>query len=357
MAFFQAIFKIATNENCPLYQTGDEFKLSGNALFLPPDKPVCLILAGDITKILISTKQPDRIIQNDPKDLIKCSGCSGFVYLSFEEDKKKLFAEIVERTAHEVDAIAGMLRNFSMFESLSEIDIREIVSLLRVIKVRMGDTIIKKGEPGKNLFIIVSGKVEVLGDDNICIAHLEKGDVFGEMSLLSGEPVGASIRVIEPGTILYIKGRDFRNMLNKYPSLHLYFARILARRLTNTNIARSQEFSSGMIGKISEITPSELFQTLNINQKTGRLIFDISKGPAEVVFKNGNLIRARYANKEGREAFFEILKETDGRFKYYSNISVEDSTSQDIGDFMYLLMEGLRRIDEETEQKTGSRDA
>ena len=131
-----------------------------------------------------------------------------------------------------------------------------------------------------------------------------------------------------------------------FPSLQMYFARLLAQRLAKTNVERLEEFSSGMIGKLSENPPSELFQTLNLNHKTGILTLTLSNGIADLMFREGALISSRYGNKEGKDAFFEILKEKDGRFKFTPGLSPQKMKAPVMGDFMWLLMEGVRRIDE-----------
>ncbi len=64
-------------------------------------------------------------------------------------------------------------------------------------------------------------------------------------------------------------------------------------------------------------------------------------------FREGNLVKAKYSKKEGKEAFFEILKEKDGRFKFSPGLPPEEENTPELGDFMWLLMEGVRRIDEE----------
>ena len=101
--------------------------------------------------------------------------------------------------------------------------------------------IIKKGDPAKNLYIILSGVVNVLNDFEERLSTLGKGDVFGEMSLISGDPVGANIKVVEPATIVSLDDKNFRNVLNQFPSVQMYLARVLAKRLSESNIMRSEE--------------------------------------------------------------------------------------------------------------------
>ncbi len=359
----EASFKIVENNGCPLYEWGDEFKLSSGAILLPWDKPACLILIEDIS-IYAKEENTDA---DHPKQMLTCGGCGGSIGLACEKkrdatphtgppdiakedepkDEPKDENDDALKDQSDIDTIASLLSDFSFFQSLDPNDIRELVSYLKLRKFAENECILKKGEPGKNLYIILFGKIEVVGDGNISIAFLEKSEVFGEMSLLSGDPVGATIKVVEPTTILYINGKNFRSVLTQFPSLQMYFARLLAKRLAKTNVVRSEEFSTGMVGKISDMPPSELLQTLNTNQKTGILTLQLSKGPANLVFREGGLISAEYDDKEREEAFYEILKEKEGRFKFTQELPAEVTEADEIGEFMWLLMEGVRRMDEE----------
>ncbi len=343
MSVPESSVRIIGDDKCPLYSVGDQFKIIGKSLFVPPGKPACLILVGDITEILIryeSTAATSRY-------LFDCSGCTGIIRLEYIKEQKHVSSEAQIRYSKELDALAVLLSKYAFFQSLDENNIKDLISLLKVARFSKNENVIRKGEPGKNLYIIVSGKVEVLGDNGIHIAFLEKGEIFGEMSLLSGDPVIATIKVIEPVTVLYLNGKDFRNVLNKFPSLQMYLARLLARRLARTNVDRTGDIASAMVGSLSEMTPSELFQAFNINHKTGILSLNLPRGMAEAAFRDGGLIRAEYMDKEGKEAFFELLKEKEGRFKFLPGLSPEEMEFPEIGDFMWLLMEGARHIDEE----------
>ncbi len=344
------IIKITEKNNCPLYEADDEFRLSGRVLSLPPDKPACMTLIEDIKEVHALCESMKEYHENNVRQIFNCNGpsteCTGAIGLVYK--KKKIVKSVKKQDDTDIMTISQLLSNFSIFQTLDQENIKELISSLhlKLKKFPKDEYIIRKGDPGINLFIILSGKVEVLGGDEISIAMLGKGEVFGEMSLLSGESVGAGIRVVEPVWILIINGKDFRKVLMKFPSLQMYFARLLARRLAQTNVARSEDFASAMSGKLSEIPPAELFQTLNQNEKTGILNLELSKGQASVSFREGQLIGVQYSEHKGIEAFFKILKEKDGRFKFKQGLTPEEMNMPELGDFMWLLMEGLNRIDE-----------
>ncbi len=126
----------------------------------------------------------------------------------------------------------------------------------------------------------------------------------------------------------------------------------MAKRLARSNTLRSRDFSAGIAGRLSEITPSELLQTLNMNHKSGVVYFQLPENSAQIALREGALVRAELDNLKDADAFFEILKLREGRFKFSPDLSARDSKAPVLGDFMWLLMEGLNRIDEETKNES-----
>ncbi len=355
----EAIFRLIKDDRCPCYNKGDEFRLAGNALLLkldrentfittaivklPYGKEACRILVNDLTKILIQHESIDRI----PATAIICSGCTGTVELEATPRNEFLNDSPIDEHSKNVDMIARLLSNFSIFQSLDRHNLKDIIPFLKLKKYPQNSTILKKGAPAQHLYIILSGSVDVLDEKGVCLSHLRRGDVFGEMSLISGEPVGATIKVVETATIVFISGLNFKEVLNKFPSIQLYLAQLLARRLANANVIRAEEIASGMIGQLSEMPPAELFQALNINQKSGVLTLTLSKGSAELYFREGDLISASYNKKKDKQAFYDIIKENEGRFKFIPKLPEDLKESPIIGPFMEILLDGLRKADEE----------
>lgn len=358
MSFTEAVFKVVDVKDCPYYQKGDEFKISGNALLLehnkgnkfistaiidlPFQRRECRTLIADLTKILVEHERVDRI----PDRVISCGQCKGAIRLEHKKGSSIMLAEDIRQHSTDVNTIASLLSHFSIFRTLNEENLKVFVSMLRLRKYVVNDCIIREGDPGKNLFIILSGLVDVLDRDGNSITRLRNGEVFGEMSLISGDRVGATIKVLEPTTVLYIRGQDFLKVLNRFPSLQMYFARLLSRRLAKSNVLISKEFSSGMTGTLEQMPPAELFQTLNYNQKTGTLKLNLPDGLAELAFRGGGILTATYGDLSGKPAFFSILGEQKGRFHFVPGLSDSEMTLPELGMFMELLMEGLRKIDE-----------
>ena len=245
-----------------------------------------------------------------------------------------------------MDQILGLIRKVSFFQELSPYELRQVFPLLSYRKVTPGSVILRKGDLPKKIYIIISGKVEVHDGENI-IAHLGKGEIFGEMSHLHQKNVSATVTVRETGWIIEIDGENFQLLLKRYPVAQMFLVRLLSKRLARTTVDRTSEFEAGMAGQLSQMSPVELFQMFNNSQKTGSLILKLPQGDANLKFKDGELLSVHYGKFANKDAFFEILKEKDGRFKFVSGLGINWDDTEAIGDFMGLLLEGLRRLDEE----------
>ncbi len=352
----EAIITVTEDNECPMYALGNQFILSGRALSLPVDRAACTTLVEDILQVRsLCESLADAEEEGETENMFQCSGpttdCTGSLGLKYrqrrrERELKPVSSEWEKAREKAMDPIVAILKQFSMFQSLGEPNLRHLASFLELRKYGKGEMILQRGTPGTNLFIMASGRVAVIGEDGLTITHLETGEVFGEMSLLSGDAVGATIRATEPTRVLSIPGKDLRKILNRYPSLQMYFARLLARRLAQTNISMTREAASAMTGRLSDISAAELFQTFHQNQKTGILEVTAARGKGRFSFLEGDLVAATYAGASGKESFYEILKEKEGRFKFSAGLPEEEQSLPPLGDFMWLLMDGLNKIDE-----------
>ena len=104
--------------------------------------------------------------------------------------------------------------------------------------LKAGEYIFREGELGTDMYIINEGKVEILnqvGDEEQVLAVLEKGDFFGEMSVLEALPRAASARAATDIRLLEINGSTFDQLLRGNPEIAVRMMRKLSRRLRETD--------------------------------------------------------------------------------------------------------------------------
>ena len=83
-----------------------------------------------------------------------------------------------------------------------------------------GEVIVREGEPGDSMFIVMSGAVAiVIGPDRREVAETKAGGYFGEMSLLTGDPRTATVVARGDTTVLEISGTAFRAYVKSNPGV------------------------------------------------------------------------------------------------------------------------------------------
>jgi hypothetical protein len=114
-------------------------------------------------------------------------------------------------------------------------------------------------------------------------------------------------------------------------------------------LASAKENKDAVVsGRIEAIVPAELLQVFHMHQKTGRLIMEFEESrSARVTFREGGLLAARYDDLDNQEAIYAMLPEKSGSFYFLPGLPEALMQAREIGDFMMILMEGLRRLDEE----------
>ncbi|HKU38201.1 MAG TPA: cyclic nucleotide-binding domain-containing protein [Polyangiales bacterium] len=107
------------------------------------------------------------------------------------------------------------------------------------VEAAPGDVLIREGDPGRGLFVVLRGEVEVTREDAE-LARLGPSEVFGEISLLTSEPATATVRAATPGTSVLFLSRDyFERLLQAVPELRAYFERLSEDRLIDQRISLS----------------------------------------------------------------------------------------------------------------------
>lgn len=116
-----------------------------------------------------------------------------------------------------------------LFASLPDRQRETIARLLKPQFVLPGEHIIRKGEKGDAAYFISSGAAEVR--TAFGVHRMGRGDVAGEMALLTGQPRSADVVALGYCTLLVLSAADFRNLIRTSPELKAHVEHLAQTRL------------------------------------------------------------------------------------------------------------------------------
>lgn len=132
------------------------------------------------------------------------------------------------------------LRQVSLFKSLSDKALLDLSAITIEQTIPAKTTVFKEGDKGDALYIVKSGKINILkrtssGVDSVLVS-LGKGAVIGDMAIIDEQPRSASIATIPESTFLIITKEDFRSLLAEVPEISFQILRLTTERLRSTNV-------------------------------------------------------------------------------------------------------------------------
>ena len=140
--------------------------------------------------------------------------------------RRYLFEHRQEQTSDILNRIA----HIEVMQNLSEGEKQAIIPFLQSVFAQPGEILCQEGEPGDHFYMVVNGEADVIKGRKL-VNTMKPGEVFGEMSLLTGEPRSASVIARTPMELYKLNQKDFNNVLTLSPHLAWAISRSLARRL------------------------------------------------------------------------------------------------------------------------------
>jgi len=137
-----------------------------------------------------------------------------------------------------------LVEQFPMFKTLDEREREKICGLLRSRLVLPGERLIKRGDRGGTVYFISSGAVEVSTER--AGFKLGRGEVFGEMAVLTGERRQADVTALGYCQLLVLEEVDFRRMLASNPLIRARIDAVVEeRRQVNLGVKPDQGVDGG----------------------------------------------------------------------------------------------------------------
>jgi CRP-like cAMP-binding protein len=125
---------------------------------------------------------------------------------------------------------AGMLEQVGLFAGLEAAAREAVAERLSEADFEPGDLLVREGDAGTGLFVIVDGTADVIRDGHT-VATLGPGEFVGELSVLDRRPRLANVIARTPVRSLALASWDLESLIRQDPAIAMSLLRGLAGRL------------------------------------------------------------------------------------------------------------------------------
>lgn len=181
--------------------------------------------------------------------------------------------------------VAALLGSSDLFGGLDESILREFENRLEWLHLSSGETLMREGDPADCFYILISGRLRVTveqeGNKEVAVGEVGRGEVVGEMAILTDEPRSATVIAIRDSELMMFSRAEFERLLEIHPQAMMRIARqivVRLRRSIQSQRTVNKEFSLTVLAAGQEAPVSQFIDGLA--EALGRL------GPTLVLDSN-----------------------------------------------------------------------
>jgi CRP/FNR family transcriptional regulator, cyclic AMP receptor protein len=126
--------------------------------------------------------------------------------------------------------LAKRLKKVTILGALSDNQLTTLAGWARVLAFEAGETVVKRGDKGDGLYLILEGAAEVRHGARV-LARLGGGQFFGEMSLFDNQPRSADVVALRPSKLVVLSKWEFWGFAASEPEVVLRILEEMSRRL------------------------------------------------------------------------------------------------------------------------------
>ena len=109
---------------------------------------------------------------------------------------------------------------------------RRLAERVSIQELRAGDWLFRAGDPGDRLYVVRSGRLDVVAEDeDRVLRRVGRGELVGELALLTGSPRSASVRAHRDCELLSVGREDFEDLLRRDGEFAMGLMRALGGQL------------------------------------------------------------------------------------------------------------------------------
>jgi CRP-like cAMP-binding protein len=136
--------------------------------------------------------------------------------------------------------IRNLMQTSPLFTPFTPAQQSDLLRRFEGHEVTADTDVIRQGEAGQGLFVVLTGQLEVVRSDGggaLPLAQLGPGDIFGEMSLLTNQPANATVRSRTQGMLLFLARTYVERLAVAIPEVRSYFETVAAQRARDNSLA------------------------------------------------------------------------------------------------------------------------
>jgi CRP-like cAMP-binding protein len=157
-----------------------------------------------------------------------------------------------------------------LFADLEKDAFVDLVQAMAYREVPAGELISSEGQGGETIFVVVAGKCEVtrtVDGAPKTLAFLGGGSIFGELALLTGAPLTASVTTVSECDLFEIRRLDLNQIARSHPSVPQVLTNFAQNRMAKNLMATSPLFAQIPEGERQRVLGNFLFKAMQPGEK------------------------------------------------------------------------------------------
>ena len=128
-----------------------------------------------------------------------------------------------------------LIRKIPLFGQCSRAELEAVATVADELHLPAGRVLIQQGDVGRELFVLIDGKVDVQQDGKT-VGTKSSGDFLGEIALVTRRPRSATVTALTDVRVLVLTDLNFKRLLADVPSISVKVLKALGDRLASDTL-------------------------------------------------------------------------------------------------------------------------
>ena len=126
--------------------------------------------------------------------------------------------------------VATLAETSPLFAPFTQLERIGLAARFHFLEIDEGLCVLEEGAKSPGLFVLLAGDAKAVAGGHT-VAHLESGDAFGEISLMTNQPATASVVALSKSFVLYLPRSDFSEIIMTHPQVLEHISSLAQARM------------------------------------------------------------------------------------------------------------------------------